>query len=341
MGGSHGRAGDSRLTLTVLVTPVFGASLPREQVRRIEAVAPDVRCLRVSAEGHVHGEAEGTVEDAEILLRGWLAAPVFDHLLGRAPHLRWVHSAAAGVEGLLTSLTRARGVILTNARGVFSTPIAEYVVLMILAASRRLPQLLELQRERTWQPLPSAEIADLTVGIVGYGSIGQEVARLLEPFGPTIVATRQHADRGGGRVPGVRLLPAESLEELLGVSDVVVLSVPLTPQTDSLIGVRAFQLMKDGAHLINISRGRLVDEAALRRALESGWIAGAILDVFREEPLPPGSPLYDAPNLIITPHTSWWSGRVLGRSVDLFIENLRRYVAGEPLHNVVDLDAGY
>ena len=325
----------------MLVTPIFGASLPRDLTRRIEATGPDVRCLRVSPEGHVHGEAEGVVEDAEVLLRGWLPAPVFDHLLGRTPRLRWIHSAAAGVEGLVTSLARARGVILTNARGVFSRPIAEYVVLMVLALSRRLPHLLELQRERTWQPLQGSEIADLTVGIVGYGSIGQEVARLLEPFGPTILATRQHPERGPGDAPNVRLLPPEGLDELLAGSDVVVLGVPLTPQTDGLIGARALQLMKDSAYLINVSRGRLVDEEALRRALDAGWIAGAVLDVFREEPLPPSSPLYDAPNLVITPHTSWSSSRVLDRSVDLFVTNLERYQAGEPLLNVVDLEAGY
>ncbi|MDQ3881518.1 MAG: D-2-hydroxyacid dehydrogenase [Chloroflexota bacterium] len=310
-------------------------------MRRIEATAPEVRCLRVSAEGQLHGDADATVDDAEILFRGWLAAPVFDHLLGRAPRLRWIHSAAAGVEGLVTSLARARGVILTNARGVFSRPIAEYIVLMILAASRRLPQLLELQRERTWQPLQAAELADLTVGIVGYGSIGHEVAALLAPFGVRIVATRQHPERDASAPDPVRLMPAEALDELLAMSDVVVLTVPLTPRTDGLIGARAFQVMKDGAHLINVSRGRLIDEVALLRALESGWIAGAVLDVFREEPLPPTSPLYGAPNLILTPHTSWWSGRVLDRSVDLFVANLGRYLGGEPLENVVDLGAGY
>ena len=308
---------------------------------RIEAAGPDVRCLRVSHDGHVHGEADTILDEAQVLLYGSVSSGVFDHLLGRAPALRWVHSTAAGIEALLTPLARARGIVVTNARGVFSRPIAEYVVMMVLAVSRRLPQLLELQRERTWQPLQATELADLTVGIVGYGSIGREVARLLEPFDTPIIATRQRPGRGVSETGNVRLLPPEGLEELLAESDVVVLAAPLTPRTEGMIGAAALQRMKPTAYLVNISRGRLVDEVALQRALEAGWIAGAALDVFRVEPLPPESPLYRAPNLIVTPHTSWSSGRVRQRSLELFISNLRRYLDGEPLENVVDLEAGY
>ena len=298
-----------------------------------------MRCLRISSEGHVHADLERSVADAEVLLQGSVSG-AFDHLLARAPALRWVHSAAAGIEHLLTPMARARGVIVTNARGVFSRPIAEYVVMMVLAVSRRLPQLLELQRERTWQPLQGTELADVTVGIVGYGSIGQEVSRLLAPFDTPIIATRQHPDRSGGGA-NVRLLPPEGLPELLAESDVVVLAAPLTRATDNLIGERALQQMKPTAHLINVGRGRLVDEVALRRALEAGWIAGAVLDVFRMEPLPADSPLYRTPNMIITPHTSWSSERVIDRSLDLFVANLSRYLEGRPLENVVDLEAGY
>lgn len=300
-----------------------------------------MRCLRVSPDGQVHADPDRSAEDAEILLHGSIPSGVFDHILGRAPQLRWVHSTAAGIDRLLTPLVRSRGVVVTNARGVFSRPIAEYVVMMVLAISRRLPQLLELQRERTWQPLQATELADVTVGIVGYGSIGQEVARLLEPFGTQIVATRQNPDRPPAPPANVRMLPADGLGELLETSDIVVLAAPLTPATDGLIGARALQQMKESAYLINIGRGRLVDETALVGALEAGWIAGAVLDVFRVEPLPPESPLYRAPNIIITPHTSWSSRRVVDRSIELFIANLTSYLEGRPLENVVDLQAGY
>jgi phosphoglycerate dehydrogenase-like enzyme len=227
------------------------------------------------------------------------------------------------------------------------------VLLMILAAARRLPQLLELQAERTWQPLESRELRDVTVGIVGLGSIGRAVGALATAFGCRVIATRRRpeagveATEGAGDEPFLgtimldRVLPPERLGELLAESDFVVLAAPLTADTAGLIGEVAIAQMKPGAWVINVARGELVDEHALVRALRAGRIGGAVLDTFREEPLPAASPLYDFPNVILTPHTSWSSTRVLDRSVGLFCDNLRRYAAGEPLVNVVDPTAGY
>ena len=326
---------------TVLATPILGAPLTRELVARIEAV-DGVRCARIGADGHIHGDAdESAFDEADILLLGAVPASVLDHVVARAPRLRWIHSASAGVDRISIPLVRERGLIVTNARGVFSRPIAEYVVMMSLAIARRLPHLLELQRERTWQPLRGRELAELTVGIIGYGSICEEVARLLEPFGCRILATRRHLDRGAGAAGRVELYHLDDLVEVLRTSDIVVVAAPLTDETAGLIGAEQLAEMREDAWLINIARGRLIDELALRRALESGWIGGAVLDVFSEEPLSPDSPLYRTPNLVITPHTSWASDRVIERSVELFVENLRRDRAGEPLRNVVDLEAGY
>ena len=326
---------------TVLATPVLGSPLSRELVARIEAV-DGVRCERITSDGRVHGEAgESVLEEAEVLLLGAVPASVLDHLVARTPKLRWIHSASAGVDRVSTSAVRERGLIVTNARGVFSRPIAEYVVMMSLAIARRLPQLLELQRERTWQPLRGRELSELTVAIVGYGSIGEEVARLLRPFGCRIVATRRHPERGAGDVEHVELYGLDELSEVLRKSDLVVVAAPLTDETAGLIGAEQLAEMREDAWLINIARGRLIDELALRRALESGWIGGAVLDVFGEEPLSPQSPLYDTPNVVITPHTSWASNRVVERTVELFIDNLERHLAGQPLRNVVDLEAGY
>lgn len=300
-----------------------------------------MRCARIAADGRIHGDAdESAFDDAEVLLLGSVPASVLDHVVARSPSLRWIHSASAGVDRVTTPAVRERGLAVTNARGVFSRPIAEYVVMMSLAIARRLPQLLELQRERTWQPLRGRELAELTIGIVGYGSIGEEVARLLEPFGCRILATRRHPERGTDR-PGVELYGLDDLGEVLRASDIVVVAAPLTDETAGLIGVEQLGEMREDAWLINIARGRLIDEFALRRALSSGWIGGAVLDVFNEEPLSPDSPLYDTPNLLITPHTSWASERVAERSVDLFVENLRAFRAGEPMRNQVDLEAGY
>jgi phosphoglycerate dehydrogenase-like enzyme len=308
------------------------------------------------------GLADGPVDDVEVLLCGFLGADAFDRFLARAPRLAWVHSATAGVERVLTPGSRQRDLLITNARGVFSRPIAEYVLMMILAVSRRLPQLLELQRERTWQPLEGAELSDVTVGIVGLGSIGRAVATLATAFGCRVIATRRRSEAGAAAAPhgeppqdearpgagstgeGLvldQVLGPDGLTALLAESDFVVLAAPLTPTTEGLIDGPALEAMKPGAWLINVARGRLVDERALLRALREGHIGGAILDTFRDEPLPPSSPFYDMDNVIVTPHTSWSSGRVLDRSVELFCANLRRYAAGQPLVNVVDPAAGY
>src|SRR5439155_13659393 len=234
----------------IALSPVLSARYRGRDLERIREAAPGTRLVMVSREGI----ADGPLDDVEVLLRGFISADAFDRVLAKAPRLAWVHSASAGVENVLTPLSRERGVVITNARGVFSRPIAEYVLMMILAVSRRLPQLLELQRERTWQPLEGVELRDVTIGIVGLGSIGGTVADLAGTFGCRVIATRRRAgdtaesgvgpraaggetadeaDRSGdesgpteanlGRVAG-----PEGLPRLLAESDFVVLALPLT-----------------------------------------------------------------------------------------------------------------
>jgi phosphoglycerate dehydrogenase-like enzyme len=363
-GPGHGPGG---APTAIALTPILSARYRTRDLERIRAAAPGARIVNVSVEGL----ADGSVDDVEVLLRGWLSADAFDRVLARTPRLVWVHSASAGVERVLTRAGRERGLVITNARGVFSRPIAEYVLMMILAVSRRLPQLLELQHERTWQPLEGAELRDVTVGIVGLGSIGRSVGALATAFGCRVIATRRRSEAGAegeptegppaagpqaeaepvasgesderplGRMMLDRVLGPDGLPDLLAESDFVVLAAPLTPQTEGMINDETLALIKRGAWLINVARGRLVDERALLRSLRDGRLGGAVLDTFAEEPLPPDSPFYDLPNVIVTPHTSWSSGRVLDRSVDLFCDNLRRFAAGEPLVNVVDPAVGY
>jgi phosphoglycerate dehydrogenase-like enzyme len=336
------------------LSPILSARYRSRDLERIRAAAPGARLVTVSVEGL----ADGPLEDVEVMLRGWLSSDAFDRLLARAPHLAWVHSATSGVERALTPASRERGLVVTNARGVFSRPIAEYVLMMILGVSRRLPQLLELQRERTWQPLEGAELRDVTVGIVGLGSIGRAVGALATAFGCRVVAIRRRPDgeAGGdaaaaadaeGDQPSLgeatldRVGGPDTLPELLGESDFIVLAAPLTPETEEMINAETLAMVKPGAWLINVARGRLIDERALLRALRDGPLGGAVLDTFRDEPLPPMSSFYDLPNVIVTPHTAWSSGRVLDRSIELFCDNLRRFSKGEPLLNVVDPAAGY
>ena len=332
----------------IALSPILSARYRARDLERIRAAAPGARLVTVSIEGL----ADGPLDDVEVMLRGWLKSDAFDRLLARAPRLAWVHSATSGVERALTPASRERGLIVTNARGVFSRPIAEYVLMMILAVSRRLPQLLELQRERTWQPLEGSELRDVTVGIVGLGSIGRAVGGLATAFGCRVIAVRRRPESGVessregddlsfGEAMLDRVGGPEMLPELLGESDFIVLAAPLTPETENMINADTLAMIKPGSWLINVARGRLIDERALLRALRDGPLGGAVLDTFREEPLPALSSFYELPNVIVTPHTAWSSGRVLDRSVDLFCDNLRRFATGEPLLNVVDPAAGY
>jgi len=340
--------GPNGVPLAIAVSPILSARVRSGDLERIRAAAPGSRIVNLSVEGL----ADGPVDDVEVLLRGWLVAEAFDRLLARAPHLTWVHSATSGVERALTPAARAREIVVTNARGVFSRPIAEHVLLMILAVSRHLPELLELQRERTWQPLEGRELRELTVGIVGYGSLGRSVASLASAFGARVIALRRHPDAGGAPAteeddgfpfePRVdRVVGPDGLHELLAASDIVVLAAPLTLETEGMIDEAAVGAMKRDAWLINVARGRLIDDTALIRALRDNRIGGAALDTFRDEPLPQSSPYWELPNVILTPHTAWSSARVLDRSIDLFCDNLVRFSRGEPLRNVVDPAAGY
>ncbi len=341
LGGSPGPgSGPGGVPRAIALSPILAARYRPADVARIAAAAPGSRLVMLSREGL----ADGPVEDVEVLLHGFLAPDAYERLLARAPSLRWVHSASAGVERLLSPAARARGLWITNARGVFSQPIAEYVLMMVLAVSRRLPQILELQAERTWQPLEGRELRDVTLGIVGFGSIGRAVAELVAPFGMRVMATRRDPRPRPDEPPlpsGVELRGPEAFGDLLSASDFVVLALPLTVETEDLVDDRALALMRRTAWLINVSRGRLIVERALLRALQERTLGGAVLDAFRDEPLPPTSPFYDLSNVILTPHTSWSSGRVVDRSVDLFADNLRRFAAGEPLRNRVDPGVGY
>ncbi|MGZ6266009.1 MAG: D-2-hydroxyacid dehydrogenase [Candidatus Limnocylindrales bacterium] len=335
VGPGHGPGGSP---LAIAISPVLtGRDAFGSMRERILEAAPGARIIPVSAEGI----ADEPVDEVEVLLRGWsLGSDALDRFVGRAPKLRWIHSVSVGVESMLTPCVRLRGLTVTNGRGVFSEPIAEYVMTMILAICRRLPQLIELQRERTWQPIEALELADTTIGLLGVGGIGCEVARLAGPFRPRIVAVRRRL--GAAPLEGIEVLgDLHAVSELLAVSDFVVLALPLTGETEAVIDDAALAGVKPGAWLINVARGGLVDEVALLRALRGGQLGGAVLDTFRVEPLPETSPFYRLPNCIVTPHTSWSSAAVLSRTFDVFCDNLRRFRSGQPLEYVVDLAAGY
>lgn len=260
-------------------------------------------------------------------------------LLRAAPRLRWYHSIGAGVEHLVDiPELRERRITLTNNSGPYDIPIAEHVVATMLAAAKRLHVYRDQQARAEWKSHPQQEVRDSTVVIFGLGSIGAEVARLASGVGMMVIGVR----RREGAVAGVsRIVPPEGLADVAAEADFLVLAAPLTPHTRGAISREVIARMKPTAWIVNIARGAMVDEDALVEALAAGRLGGAALDALTTEPLPKESPLWSLENVIITPHSSNSSPRIRERSVALFRENLRRYKAGEPLLNVVDLDAGY
>lgn len=277
----------------------------------------------------------------------------------QVPQLRWVHLYSAGANHVIDHPLFRTPVIFTTSSGVHAINIAEYVFTVLLAWLHRLPRLLEWKQQGQWLPgteryalfMPE-ELQGKTIGIAGYGSIGRQVARVAKAFGMRVLAMQRgtdHRDRGfvfpgigdpEGTLPD-RYYTPDQLHTMLNESDVVVIALPLTPVTRGMFNQAAFQAMKPTSFLVNIARGEICNEADLIRALEERRIAGAALDVFDQEPLPADSPLWSLPNVIMSPHITGLTPQYDERAATIFEENLRRYLAGEPLYNVVNKDQGY
>ena len=261
------------------------------------------------------------------------------------PKLCWIHLTTAGIDRLSTHapVIKARNLLITNSAGIHAMPISEHVMAMILALSRDIQRSIRRQIRRQWINRDHwehiAELNATTLGIIGLGRIGQMVAQKAKAFNMEVLGTRHSPT---GPVPFVdKIYGPEGLNDLLASSDWVVVAVPLTPATEGMIGESELKTMKNSAYLINIARGKIIQEKALIRALQKGWIAGAGLDVFEEEPLPENSPLWDMENVVITPHHAGVSPHHMKRRFGIFIENLKRYQNGEALLNTVDMDLGY
>lgn len=312
-----------------------------EFAEAVEARLPaDIEIVRVDKDGNFDGDAS----DAEVYFSaGLLKSAVFDRILTAAPAVRWQHTPSAGVNHLLTPTSLSRDLILTNSAGTHAIPIAEFVIALMLDHAKHLGKLHQLQTEHSWDHrwkdgIFLQELFGATVLIIGAGGIGQAIAQRASAFGMRVWGSRRHPEP----LPHFeKIVGANEWDDLLPAADFVVLAIPLTPATKGIINTKVLQSMKSSAYLINIARGALVDEAALITALTEGWIAGAGIDAFINEPLPADSPLWSVPNLFVTPHTSWSSPQTHSRTVDLFLENLHRYRTGQPLRNVVDRHAGY
>ena len=275
------------------------------------------------------------------------------------PNLKWYQSHFVGIEEDWTgNILNLPDIVVTTMSGAAAPQVAEYTVAMLMALGHRLPDLMANQREagwpdRRWERFEPLELRGSTVGILGYGSIGREVARLLQPYDVNILAAKRNVmqpEDKSFRLEGMgdpgghlfdRLYPIAARRSMMKECDFVVSTLPSTPETIGLIGEEELSAMKPTAMLVDVGRGGVIDQDALFTALKQKKLAGAALDVFPKEPLPPESPLWKLPNVIITPHVAWTSPQYRQRAAKLFAENLRRYINQEPLYNQYDAQRGY
>ncbi len=325
------------------------------QIERVRAVSPQLEVVQKSVqEGSDGRDTASLFGGDEEIFYGF--TPPRD--LSAAPRLKWAQLHSAGINHLTNHPILGSDIRITTASGIHAVPIGEFAIALMLALARRVPRMVRMQdggewaKER-WQTFLGVELRGKTLGIVGYGSIGREAARIAKNgFAMRVLAMTRSSnkqDRGYAE-PGVgdpegKLPDAwftrEHLRDMLAQSDFALVSAPLTDETRRMIGERELQAMKPTAFIVNIARGEIIDEGALVRALKEHWIAGAGLDVFAQEPLPAESELWKLENALIAPHVSGATPHYDDRAVELFCENLRRYLRGEELLNLVDRDKGY
>jgi len=306
--------------------------------KRLQQEFPQVTVVNLPDYQRVDDE----IVDAEIVI-AWSVRP---EQIAAAKRLRWIHSPAAGVHQLIFPELVNSDIILTNAREVHGPVVAEHVIALIFALAKKIPGSVRLQEKHVWgqqilwDDLPRVrEVAGATVGMVGLGSIGRPVVKSAKALGMRVIAVREHPEKGNAGADAV-FGPAQ-IDEVFRQADYIVLAAPVTDNTKAIANAERLALMRPDACLINVGRGPLVDEAALTVVLREKKIGGAALDVFPKEPLPADSPLWDVPNLLVTPHTAALTDKLWERHYALFSGNLHRYLNGQALLAVVDKRKGY
>ena len=324
--------------LIFTVWPVEFWRVPAAQVERLRERFPHITFNHALTDV----DAFAAIHSADVALASRLSAEIVHN----APRLQWVHSTAAAVGILPLKELAARNIAVTNSRGIQAATIAEFVIGGLLVISRRFHLMLAAQRERRWiqndltRDVWPWSLRGRRMTIIGFGTIGREVAQRAHAFGMRVTAIRRKVAEA--RPASIdRIMAPEHLDDALDGCDVLVIAAPSIAETDRMIGAERLAMLNHGAIVINVARGRIIDEAALEAALRSGHLGGAVLDVFEREPLEPQSPLWDLPNVIISPHVSGVRPDHWDDVMDLFSENLQRFERGEPLLNLVDLEAGY
>jgi phosphoglycerate dehydrogenase-like enzyme len=338
----------SMADIPVLIT----VDMPDALLDRLRAVSPHIE-IDLLPTGDASEFSEEQLGEMEVLYtRQALPEPE------QVPNLRWIQFHWSGIDAFVDQSLLRSEMIVTTLSGAAVPQVAEFALTMMMSLGHHMPNMMEDQREKVWADnrftrFRPQELRGSTVGIVGYGNIGREIARICQALGAQVLATKRDLktlDAGGYVLEGLgdseadipeRLYPPQALPSMASECDFLVLTVPLTPETRGLVNAKVFESMKDTAYLIDVSRGGVVDQGALVEALREEAIAGAALDVYPVEPLPESSPLWELPNVILSPHVAGTSGQYLERAADLFAENLRRYVANEPLLNRYDSKRGY
>lgn len=315
---------------------VAALRMTEQHIAAIRAAAPEAEVVKINGRDEWRARRDELAPRVEVL-----AGVQSDLDPASMPRLRWMQTGGAGNDWLLRAPEVANSdVVLTNGSGVAAIPIAEHVLALMFTLSRNFHGFARAQRDHEWyRGGHLGEVDGSTMGIVGLGAIGEKTAEKAQGLNMRVLGLRRDPTRTSPHVD--RMLGPDGLFELLECSDWVVLASALTPETRGLIGEPELKRMKNTACLINIARGQIVQEEVLVQALQEGWIAGAGLDVFAQEPLPPDSPLWDMPNVVVTSHRSGSTPHYNDRLVEIFIENLRRYRAGEPMMNVVDKQLTY
>ena len=311
--------------LTVFVS----GGVAEKQMERVRAAAPGADCRYFATQK----EMEAHIEEADVVA-GQISAPA----LARARRLVWAHNWAAGPNTQLFAEMVASPVVLTCCKSNGAIPLAEHAIMLMLMLNRNAMNWIHAQAEHRWTHGVHGELNGLTCGIIGLGYSGQDLALKCKAFHMRVLGMRRNTQP----TPNVdEIFPRARLAEFLSRSDFVVVTAPLTPETRGMLGEAEFRAMKRSAYYICFSRGGIADDAALLGALQEGWIAGAGLDAHSQEPLPADSPFWTAPNTIVTPHNGATSAGSQQRGFEIFIDNVQRFVAGQPLRNIVDKQAGY
>jgi phosphoglycerate dehydrogenase-like enzyme len=291
--------------------------------------------------GQSAGFFETSVAEAEVVFAGLGAGSLLQELWPRAASLRWIHSLAAGVEGMLFPELVESPVILTNARGVFRRSLAEFAIAAAMFFAKDLRRMVRSQQAGEWDPFDIEELHGRTMGIVGYGEIGHAVAQRAHALGIEVLALRRRPELCAAAGPVAEAFAPGRRLEMISRCDYLVIAAALTPHTRGMIGAGEFAAMKPNAVLINVGRGPVVEEAALVEALATRRIRGAALDVFEVEPLPAGHAFYSLDNVLLSPHCADHTAGWLEMAMQFFIDNFQRYLAGQPLENIVDKRQGY